>query len=79
MTQPSTPEDVLANLVMQCALAIIAGQETVTISSQGARPAGFPRGELLSVGSNGMRNFAVNPVKVLAWIHQRKKQRGATP
>lgn len=59
----------LADLAMTCALACATGQPTVTISSRGVRPAGFPRGELLSVGTNGAKNYACNPVKVLAWLH----------
>lgn len=61
----------LTALVMRCALAIIAGQRTVTISATGKRPEGFPRGELLSVGTNGAQNYAVCPVKALAWVHAR--------
>lgn len=59
----------LTALVMRCALAVITGQPTVTISSAKQPPAGFPRGELLSVGSDGSYNYAVNPVRVLAWVH----------
>ena len=61
----------LTALVMQCAFAVIAGQATVTLSATGKRPIGFPRGELLSVGANGAHNYAVHPVKALAWIHGR--------
>jgi hypothetical protein len=61
----------LADLAMTCALACIAGTPTVTVSARGKRPAGFPRGELLSVGADGARNYACNPVKVLAWLHAR--------
>ena len=43
----------------------------------GKRLTGFPRGELLSLGTNGASNYAVNPVKVLAWIHA--KTSSATP
>lgn len=63
----------LLSLVMRCTHAIMDGQRTVTISAVGKRPDGFPRGELLSVGTNGSRNYAVCPVKVLAWVHGRKK------
>lgn len=66
------PDDVLAELVARCAYAVLAGSATVTISTTGKRLARFPRGELLSVGSNGRHNYAVCPVKVLAWIHARK-------
>lgn len=61
----------LTALVMQCAFAVLAGQRTVTISATGKRPAGFPRGELLSVGTNGAHNYAVCPVKAMAWCHSR--------
>jgi uncharacterized protein YqfB (UPF0267 family) len=61
----------LTALVMRCAFAVIAGHKTVTIHTTGKAPAGFPRGELLSVGSNGARNYAVCPIKAMAWIHAR--------
>jgi hypothetical protein len=61
----------LTALVMQCAFAVLAGQQTVTISATGKRPPGFPRGELLSVGTDGSHNYACHPVKVLAWLHSR--------
>jgi hypothetical protein len=61
----------LTALVMMCAYAVLAGQQTVTISATGKRPAGFPRGELLSVGTDGTHNYAAHPVKVLAWLHAR--------
>lgn len=62
---------VLTDLAMTCALACVAGQATVTIATRGKRPPGFPRGELLSVGTNGAYNYACHPVKVLAWLHAR--------
>lgn len=61
----------LTALVMQCAYAVLAGQRTITVSATGKRPAGFPRGELLSVGTNGAHNYAVCPVKAMAWCHSR--------
>lgn len=61
----------LTALVMQCAFAVLSGQRTITVSATGKRPAGFPRGELLSVGTNGASNYAVCPVKALAWCHSR--------
>ena len=73
----ATPEDQLAELVVTCARACMVGQPTVTISASGKRPQGFPRGELLSVGTNGARNYAVNPVKVLAWIHSKVSKKGS--
>ncbi len=73
----TTPEDQLAELVVACARACMMGQPTVTISASGKRPQGFPRGELLSVGTNGSRNYACHPVKVLAWIHSMARKGGA--
>jgi hypothetical protein len=60
-------------LVMSCAFAILAGQKTVTISTKTKPPKGFPRCELLSVGSNGSRNYSVCPIKALTWIHNARK------
>lgn len=72
MSNTKTQDDGgLTALVMQCAFAVIAGQPAVTISTTGKRPAGFPRGELLSVGTNGAHNYAVCPIKAMAWIHAR--------
>lgn len=65
-------EKPMVDLVMSCAFAIIAGQKTVTVSATGKRPAGFPRGELLSVGTNGSMNYAIDPIKVLAWVNSRR-------
>lgn len=65
----------LAALVQLCAVAILAGQPTVTVSAKGKHPKGFPRGELLSVGANGARNYATDPVKLLAWVHGRTTAR----
>jgi uncharacterized protein YqfB (UPF0267 family) len=65
----------LVDLVMQSCYAIISGQKTMTISARGNRPAGFPRGELLSVGTDGSKNYAVCPIKVLAWIHKSMQTR----
>ena len=59
----------LADIAMSCALACMNGAPTVTITARGKRPAGFPRCELLSIGSDGSHNYACHPVKVLAWIH----------
>lgn len=61
----------LTALVMQCAFAVLSGKRTITISASGKRPAGFPRGELLSIGTNGKHNYAVCPVKAMAWCHSR--------
>lgn len=59
-------------LVAACAGAVLAGT-TITLSLPvgAARwPHGFPRGELLSVGSDGSKNAAFDPVKVLAWVQK---------
>ncbi len=63
----------LTALVMRCAAAVLAGHPTVTISATGSRPSTFPRGVLLSVGSDGSRNYAVCPIKVLTWVHARTR------
>ena len=62
--------EVFTKLAMRCALACVAGEKTVTVSLTGKKPSGFPRGELLSVGTNGANNYAICPVKALAWIHK---------
>ena len=53
-----------------CTHALVAGLRTVTLSlPSGVKwPKGFPRGELLSINPAGLRNYAVDPVKVLAWL-----------
>ena len=64
----------LAGLAFDCARAVLGGLDTITVSKAGPkRVPGFPRGELLSVGSNGAHNYAVCPLKVLAWIHSGAK------
>lgn len=64
----------LAGLAFDCARAVLEGLDTITVSVSGPKriPA-FPRGELLSVGTNGAHNYAVCPLKVLAWIHSGTK------
>ena len=52
-----------------CAQACIDGR-SVTLSFHGKRPMGFPRGVLLSVGTDGSKNYQMDPVRVLAWIHR---------
>jgi hypothetical protein len=64
----------LAGLAFDCARAVLEGRDTITVSKNGPkRVPGFPRGELLSVGTNGAHNYAVCPLKVLAWIHSGTK------
>lgn len=67
----------LTALAMSCTLAILSGQTRVTISTKTRPPKGFPRGDLLSVGTNGSRNYAVCPVKVMAWIQRRTCSAGS--
>lgn len=71
-------QDKLTMIGMLCVDAILTGQPTVTISvTGGKRPKGFPRGELLSVGTNGAHNYAINPVRLMKWVHDLKL--AATP
>ena len=64
----------LVTLAIECTRAVLEGLDTVTVSKDGPkRVPGFPRGELLSVGANGAHNYAVCPLKVLAWIHSGTK------
>jgi hypothetical protein len=64
----------LAGLAFDCARAVLEGRDTITVSKIGPkRLPGFPRGELLSVGTNGAHNYAVCPLRVLAWIHSGAK------
>lgn len=63
----------LADMVIACAGACMDGADTVTLSVRGPRPKKFPRGELLSVGTDGSRNYAVDPVRALAWLRDTAK------
>lgn len=64
----------LVTLAIECTRAILEGLDTITVSKDGPkRVPGFPRGELLSVGANGAHNYAVCPLKVLAWIYSGTK------
>ena len=65
-----TIDKVLVDIAMTCALACVTGQPTVTLACKGKRPPGFPRGELLSVGTDGSHNIAVDPLKALAWVRR---------
>lgn len=58
----------VAALAAQCAAAVLAGSPTVTINVTGKPPVGFPRGELLSIATDGTRNYALNPIKVLNYL-----------
>ena len=70
MTPMEIASTQLAELAMTCALACADGRPTVTLAVRGKRPPGFPRGELLSVGTDGTHNYAVHPVRVLKWLHE---------
>lgn len=60
------------DLEAACIAAHLAQQRTMAISIVPGqkRPAGFPRGELLSVGTNGSKNYAVDPLKLLAYLRE---------
>lgn len=75
----NTPEQQAADLAMTCAYACVAGAATVTLTVRGMRPQGFPRGELLSIGTDGSKNYAVDPVKVLAWMRSAAERKAAAP
>lgn len=71
---PDEQKNHLAGMAFACARAVLEGLDTITVSQNGSkRVPGFPRGELLSVGTNGEHNYAVCPLKVLAWIHSGTK------
>lgn len=53
---------------------LLAGCTVSLTLSKGEKPKGFPRGELLSVGSDGSRNYAFDPLKVLAWAGREAAQ-----
>lgn len=56
-------------LCFACARAVVEGQNITLSLPKGSRwPSGFPRGELLSVGTSGHKNCSFNPVRVLAWV-----------
>lgn len=58
-------------LASQCCAAILTGQSITLSLPKGSRwPHKFPRGELLSIGTNGSRNVRHDPVKVLGWMQQ---------
>lgn len=60
------------NLEAACIAALIARQRLMTVSIVPGqkRPAGFPRGELLSVGTNDAKNYAIDPLKLLAFLRE---------
>lgn len=61
----------VSELCLESAKAVLHGQQlTLTLPAGQRRPAGFPRGELLSVNQAGDRNVSFDPVKVLAWLQK---------
>lgn len=66
--------ETIKELCLDCALCIMAGSN-ITLSLQpGAKwPAGFPRGELLSVNQAGVTNASFDPLKVLGWVQKRTR------
>jgi hypothetical protein len=63
----------LEELERVCIGAHVARQRRLTISiAAGAKwSLGFPRGELLSVNAAaGVRNYSVDPLKVLMWLRE---------
>ena len=74
MTLTKENRDMLIKLAWNCHNAILEGRSFIVVSRTGPkRLPGFPRGQLLSVGTDGSRNYAVCPLKVLAWIHSGTK------
>ena len=64
----------IEQLCFDCARAVIGGTGITLSLPKGERwPAGFPRGELLSVNLQGVRNVSFNPVRVLAWVQDSTK------
>lgn len=64
----SDQSDAMMKLAWGCVWACMTGNKTITITLKAKRSREFPRGELLSVGEDGAHNYAMDPVKVLAWI-----------
>lgn len=73
----STASDAMLTLAQACVWACMTGNKTITVTLKAKRAKGFPRGELLSVGTDGSHNYAMDPVRLLAWIRdQNVKARG---
>ena len=61
-------------LCLVCTQALMAGQNiTLSLQKGYSWPPRFPRGKLLSVGTNGARNVSIDPLRVLAWVQQSTK------
>ena len=52
----SDQSDAMTKLAMACVLACMTGNKTITLTLKAKRSREFPRGELLSVGSDGIRD-----------------------
>lgn len=61
-------------LCLLCATAVMHGQGlTLTLPSGARWPAGFPRGELLSINKQGDKNVSFDPIRILAWMQKSTK------
>ena len=61
-------------LCLACPQALMAGHHlTLGLPKGCSWPPRFPRGALLSVGTNGARNVSIDPLRVLAWVQQSTK------
>ena len=63
--------DAMMKLAWACVWACMTGNKTITITLKAKRSREFPRGELLSVGEDGSHNYAMDPVRILAWIRDK--------
>lgn len=74
-------KEAVVSLALNCAMASLEGRRiTVSLSASSKPPKGFllfVRGELLSVGSNGARNYSVDPIRMLAWMRKQIAQEAA--
>lgn len=54
------------------AAACLVRSMTITLTHPAGEkpPKGFPRGELLSIGTDGCRNVAYDPLKILTWVQR---------
>jgi len=69
----------VSTLCLVCTQALIAGQNiTLSLQKGYSWPPRFPRGKLLSVGTNGARNVSIDPLRVLAWAQQARRAREKT-
>ena len=70
----SKPKLDIFELCFNCTKSIITGHGITLGIAAGERwPKGFPRGELLSVGADGIRNVSFDPLRVLAWVQKQVK------